>query len=329
MKLAIAGATGLVGTKMMEVVERRNIPFDELTLFSSKKSAGQAITFKGRDYEVQELTEARAAEHYDYVLMSAGGSTSLKFSPIFEAAGAVVIDNSSAFRMQEDIDLVVPEVNKPKLDRTIIANPNCSTIQSVVPLKPLAETFGLTRVAYTTYQAVSGSGLAGLNDLREGAKGEAPTNYPHPIHNNVLPHIDVFQEDGYTKEEVKMIDETKKILNLPDLRVTATCVRVPVEDSHSVAINVTLARPATAEQVREALSQQQGVVLIDDVQNNEYPLAINATGRDEVFVGRIREDESLDNTFHIWCTADNLLKGAALNAVQILEALLKERGEVS
>ncbi|TDM13394.1 aspartate-semialdehyde dehydrogenase [Macrococcus bovicus] len=327
MKLAIVGATGLVGTKMMEVVEREGIPFDELTLFSSKKSAGQVVSFKGQDYEVQELTEERAAEHYDYVLMSAGGGTSLQFSPIFEQAGAVVIDNSSAFRMQEDIDLIVPEVNQPKLSRTIIANPNCSTIQSVVPLKPLADQFGLKRVAYTTYQAVSGSGLAGLNDLREGAQGAEPTNYPHPIHNNVLPHIDVFQEDGYTKEEVKMVEETKKILQLPELRVTATCVRVPVEDSHSVAINVTLEKPATVEAIREVLSHQQGVVVVDDVENNAYPLAIHSTGRDEVFVGRIRADESLDNTFHIWCTADNLLKGAALNAVQILESLLEERGQ--
>lgn len=320
-KIAVVGATGLVGTKMLEVLERKHILFNELTLFSSKKSAGTEVDYQGKTYIVEELTEQAASKPFDFVLMSAGGGTSLKFSPIFEAGGAVVIDNSSAFRMDEDIDLIVPEVNAPQLKRTIIANPNCSTIQSVVPLKPLADHFGLERVAYTTYQAVSGSGLAGKNDLSNGEKGLAPTNYPHPIYNNALPHIDVFQADGYTKEEQKMIDETKKILNLPDLYVTATCVRIPVQDSHSVAINVTLSRPATVEEIAEVLKQADGVIIEDDVMNNVYPMAIHSTGKDEVFVGRIREDRSLPNTFHLWCTADNLLKGAALNAVQILEQI--------
>lgn len=320
-RIAIVGATGLVGQKMLEVLDRKNIPFDSLTLFTSARSAGKTVTFQGKDYVTEELTEEKANDHYDFVLMSAGGSTSLKFSPIFEQAGSIVIDNSSAFRMVDDIDLIVPEVNAPKLQRKIIANPNCSTIQSVVPLQPLQQAFGLKRVAYTTYQAVSGSGVAGRNDLINGAKGEAPTNYPHPIYNNVLPHIDVFLESGYTKEEQKMIDETKKILNLPDLKVTATCVRVPVQDSHSVAINVTLEKPATVESIRALFEQTEGLVLIDDVENNEYPLAIHSTGKDEVFVGRIREDDTLENSFHIWCTADNLLKGAALNAVQILEQI--------
>ncbi|MGV2927616.1 aspartate-semialdehyde dehydrogenase [Macrococcus capreoli] len=320
-KIAVVGATGLVGQKMLEVIERKNIPYDSLTLFTSARSAGKTIDFQGKQYITEELTEEKANKKYDFVLMSAGGTTSLKYSPLFEAAGSIVIDNSSAFRMDQDIDLIVPEVNHPQLNRKIIANPNCSTIQSVVPLKPLQDHFGLKRVAYTTYQAVSGSGVAGRNDLINGAKGEAPTNYPHPIYNNVLPHIDVFQPTGYTKEEQKMIDETKKILNLPDLKVTATCVRVPVQDSHSVAINVTLDKPATVEAIRSLFEQTEGVVLVDDVEHNQYPLAIHATGKDEVFVGRIRVDESLENSFHIWCTADNLLKGAALNAVQILEQI--------
>lgn len=320
-KIAVVGATGLVGQKMLEVLERKSIPFNELTLFTSARSANKEVVYQGKTYITEELTEEKANEKYDFVLMSAGGSTSLKFSPLFEQAGSIVIDNSSAYRMEEGIDLIVPEVNSPQLNRKIIANPNCSTIQSVVPLKPLQDKYGLKRVAYTTYQAVSGSGVAGRNDLINGAKGEAPKNYPHPIYNNVLPHIDVFLESCYTKEEQKMIDETKKILNLPDLKVTATCVRVPVQDSHSVAINVTLEQPATVQDLRHLFEQTEGVVLIDDVANNEYPLAINTTGKDEVFVGRIREDDTLDNSFHIWCTADNLLKGAALNAVQILEQI--------
>ena len=254
--------------------------------------------------------------------MSAGGSTSEHFAPLFEENGAIVIDNSSHWRMHEGIDLIVPEVNEPKLNRKIIANPNCSTIQSVVPLKPLQDKFGLKRVAYTTYQAVSGSGLAGKEDLLKGEQGEEPTNYPHPIYNNVLPHIDSFLEDGYTKEEQKMIDETRKILNDNTLNVTATCVRVPVQDSHSVHMNVTLDKEATVEDIKKLFDEDDRVVLVDNVENNEYPLAIHSTGKDEVFVGRIRKDESLDNTFHIWCTSDNLLKGASLNAVQVLEQVM-------
>ncbi|RXK19206.1 aspartate-semialdehyde dehydrogenase [Macrococcus sp. DPC7161] len=321
-KIAVVGATGLVGENMLKMLEKQNIPFESLVLFSSEKSAGKEITFQGKTYIVEALTEEKARAHFDYVLMSAGGQTSLKYSPIFESAGAIVIDNSSAFRMFEDIDLIVPEVNEPKLKRGIIANPNCSTIQSVVPLKYLNDQFGITRVNYTTYQAVSGSGVKGKQDLLNGEKGLPPQNYPHPIYNNVLPHIDDFLENGYTKEEQKMIDETRKILNLPDLKVSATCVRVPVLDSHSVLINVTLDKPTTVEEIKRVFESAEHVVLIDNPSNNEYPLAINSTGKDEVFVGRIRQDDSLDNTFYIWCTADNLLKGAALNAVQILKQLL-------
>ncbi len=325
-KLALAGATGLVGRKMLETIDRKGVEFDELVLFSSARSAGENIEFQGKNYTVRELTEEAAKESFDYVLMSAGGSTSEHFSPIFEQAGAIVIDNSSQWRMTEGVDLIVPEVNEPVLDRKIIANPNCSTIQSVVPLKPLQEEFGLKRVAYTTYQAVSGSGVKGKQDLAEGANGKAPEAYPHPIYNNVLPHIDTFLEDGYTKEEQKMIDETRKILKDDELKVTATCVRVPVQDSHSVHMSVTLEKEATVSAIQELFENDDRVVLEDDPQNNVYPLAINSTDRDEIFVGRIRRDETLDNTFHVWCTSDNLLKGAALNAVQILEQVMSLKG---
>ncbi|ANK37342.1 MULTISPECIES: aspartate-semialdehyde dehydrogenase [Staphylococcus] len=325
-KLALAGATGLVGRKMLETIDRKGVEFDELVLFSSARSAGENIEFQGKNYTVRELTEDAAKESFDYVLMSAGGSTSEHFSPIFEQAGAIVIDNSSQWRMTEGVDLIVPEVNEPVLDRKIIANPNCSTIQSVVPLKPLQEQFGLKRVAYTTYQAVSGSGVKGKQDLAEGANGKAPEAYPHPIYNNVLPHIDTFLEDGYTKEEQKMIDETRKILKDDELKVTATCVRVPVQDSHSVHMSVTLEKEATVSAIQELFENDDRVVLEDDPQNNVYPLAINSTDRDEIFVGRIRRDETLDNTFHVWCTSDNLLKGAALNAVQILEQVMSLKG---
>ncbi|MDK9866341.1 MULTISPECIES: aspartate-semialdehyde dehydrogenase [Staphylococcus] len=325
-KLALAGATGLVGRKMLETIDRKGVAFDELVLFSSARSAGENIEFQGKNYTVRELTEEAAKESFDYVLMSAGGSTSEHFSPIFEQAGAIVIDNSSQWRMTEGVDLIVPEVNEPVLDRKIIANPNCSTIQSVVPLKPLQEEFGLKRVAYTTYQAVSGSGVKGKQDLAEGANGKAPEAYPHPIYNNVLPHIDTFLEDGYTKEEQKMIDETRKILKDDELKVTATCVRVPVQDSHSVHMSVTLEKEATVSAIQELFENDDRVVLEDDPQNNVYPLAINSTDRDEIFVGRIRRDETLDNTFHVWCTSDNLLKGAALNAVQILEQVMSLKG---
>lgn len=325
-KLAVVGATGLVGTKMLETLDRKEIPFNELVLFSSARSAGQKIEFKGKTYTVQELTDEAASEHFDYVLMSAGGGTSEHFAPLFEQAGAIVIDNSSQWRMTEDVDLVVPEVNEPHFTRGIIANPNCSTIQSVVPLKVLQDAFGLSRVAYTTYQAVSGSGVKGKRDLSEGANGKAPEAYPHPIYNNVLPHIDVFLENGYTKEEQKMIDETRKILNDKDLKVTATCVRVPVQDSHSVEMDVTLNQDTTVEAIQELFDKDDRVVLVDNPTKNEYPLAIHSTGKDDVFVGRIRRDDTLDNTFHVWCTSDNLLKGAALNAVQVLEQVLKLKG---
>ncbi|WP_101773857.1 aspartate-semialdehyde dehydrogenase [Peptostreptococcus faecalis] len=319
---AIVGATGLVGTKMIERLLESNLEVDNIYLMASSRSAGKTIKFGDRDIIVEELTENSFDKDIDYALFSAGGSTSLKFAPIAEKNGVIVIDNSSAWRMDPEIDLIVPECNTPSLDRKIIANPNCSTIQSVLPLKPLNDRFGLNRVSYTTYQAVSGSGVGGIDDLKNGEKGIAPSKYPHPIYNNVLPHIDTFLENGYTKEEMKMIEETKKILNLgDDVLITATCARVPVLNSHSVEINISLKGPATVEEVREILSNSPGIVLIDNPQNNEYPMPLNSTGHDEVFVGRIRKDISQENGFHIWTTADNIRKGAASNAVQIAELL--------
>lgn len=322
-KIAIVGATGVVGTKMIEMFEQYDIQADEITLLSSARSAGKKLQVMDKELTVEELTKETPKRKFDYVVMSAGGATSKQFAPLFEENGSIVIDNSSHWRMHEDIDLIVPEINEPKLDRKIVANPNCSTIQSVVALKPLADAFGLKRVNYTTYQAVSGSGSGGLRDLEEGAKGNAPTTYPRPIHDNVLPHIDVFLENGYTKEEQKMIDETQKILGLPDLPVSATCVRVPVSNSHSVQINVTLEKDATEEEVRNAFKNISHIKLVDDPENNEYPTPIEATGKPEVFVGRIRKDNSMENTFHVWCAADNILKGAAQNSVQILKKMIE------
>lgn len=323
---AIVGATGVVGTKMIQRLEESNLQVDKLYLMASQRSAGQTLTFRGQDIVVEELTEHSFDKPIDYALFSAGGHTSLTYAPIAEQKGVIVIDNSSAWRMHDDIDLIVPECNAPTLKRKIIANPNCSTIQSVVPLKPLHDAFGLKRVAYTTYQAVSGSGQAGINDLLNGQKGIAPTNYPHPIYNNVLPHIDVFLENGYTKEEMKMINETRKILNLGDsVAVTATCVRVPVLNAHSVEINVTLQHDTTPEAIRELFRQSPGIIVVDDVANNQYPMPILASGKDDVFVGRIRRDISQPNSFHIFCVSDNIRKGAASNAVQIAELLESQK----
>lgn len=321
-KIAVVGATGLVGSTLLNLLEERNIEVDEVILLASARSKGKEVPFKGETLVVRELTEEVAKEGIDYVLMSAGGSISTKFSPIFEEYGSIVIDNSSAWRMDPEIDLIVPEVNQPSLERKIIANPNCSTIQSVSPLKILKDSFGLKRVAYTTYQSVSGSGWAGIEDLERGERGEEPLNYPYPIYNNVLPHIDDFLEDGYTKEEQKMVEETRKILGDPELPVTATCVRVPVKSSHSVAMNVTFEKDTTVEEVKEAFRNKPGIILKDNPDKLEYPTPLDAAGQEGIYIGRIRKDESLENTYHIWSVSDNILKGAALNAIQILEALL-------
>lgn len=324
--LAIVGATGMVGRTLIKVLEEKDLPIENLYLFASSRSAGKTITFKGKEYVVEELTENSFDRGIDIALFSAGGSTSLKFAPIAASKGCVVVDNSSAWRMNPDVPLVVPEVNPEdvKLHKGIIANPNCSTIQAVVALKPLDEYYNIKRIIYSTYQAVSGAGMEGWQDLEEGIKGNPPKKFPHPIFNNCLPHIDVFTENGYTKEEIKMIEETRKILHRQDLKITATTVRVPVFNSHSESINVEFEKPFDLEELKEVLRKAPGVIVQDDPENNVYPLAANATGHDEVFVGRIRRDESVENGVNLWVVADNIRKGAASNAVQIAEILIKD-----
>lgn len=325
--LAIVGATGLVGSTFLKVLEERDFPFENVYMMASAKSAGTTVIFKGKEYPVEELTENSFDKPIDIALFSAGGSTSEKFAPIAASKGVIVVDNSSAWRMNKDVPLVVPEVNPEdiKWNKGIIANPNCSTIQAVVALKPLHDKYGIKRVVYSTYQAVSGSGLKGINDLREGLRGnDIKKAYPHAIAGNCLPQIDVFLENGYTKEEMKMVNETHKILGDDSIGVTATTVRVPVFDSHSESINVELNAPFEVEDIKKLLSEAPGIVLLDDPENAIYPLARNAAGKDEVFVGRIRRDFSVDNGINLWVVADNIRKGAATNAVQIAELLIKE-----
>ncbi len=328
-RVAVVGATGMVGRKFLQVLEERKLPVSEYFLFASKRSAGSKMPFMGQEYTVRELTDdAFDGLHVDIALFSAGGGTSLHFAPIVAASGAVVIDNSSTWRMDPDVPLVVPEVNPDAIGgyrkKGIIANPNCSTIQAMVPLKPLHEAYGLKRVIYSTYQAVSGAGQQGYLDLENGLKGEAPRKFPHPIAGNCLPHIDVFLDNGYTKEEQKMIDETRKILSLPDLAVTATTVRVPVFHGHSESINVEFERPFDLQELRALLERAPGLVVMDDVANNVYPMAITAADTDPVYVGRIRRDFSVANGINFWCVADNIRKGAATNAVQIAEELIRQ-----
>ena len=324
--LAIVGATGLVGSTFLKVLEERNFPFDNLYIMASAKSAGTTVTFKGKDYIVEELTESSFDKPIDIALFSAGGSVSQKFAPIAASRGITVVDNSSAFRMDENVPLVVPEVNPDdiKWNKGIIANPNCSTIQAMVVLKPLYDKYGLKRVIFSTYQAVSGTGLKGIEDLKNGLAGSTETKaYPHPIANNCLPHIDSFLDNGYSKEEMKMINETRKILGDQDIAITSTTVRIPVFESHSESVNIELKKPFEVEDIKKLLASAPGVVLQDDPQKNIYPLARNAAGKDEVFVGRIRRDFSVENGLNLWIVADNIRKGAATNAVQIAEELLK------
>jgi len=322
--VAVVGATGMVGRMMLKVLEERNFPIDKFYVFASKKSAGNEIEFNGMKYVVEELTENSFDRDIDIALFSAGGETSLKFAPIAASKGVVVIDNSSTWRMNKDVPLIVPEVNGDdiKWNKGIIANPNCSTIQAVVALKPLNEKYGIKRIVYSTYQSVSGSGVKGVSDLEEGLKGNPNKLYAHPIANNCLPHIDVFMENGYTKEEMKMIEETKKILNDQSLKITATTVRVPVFNSHSESVNVEFHKDFELNELVDLLKNSPGIIIEDDVKNNVYPLAINATGKDEVFIGRIRRDNSIDNGINMWVVSDNIRKGAATNAVQIAELLL-------
>lgn len=324
--IAIVGATGMVGRTFLKVLEERDFPIENLYLFSSKRSAGSKIEFCGKEYVVEELDEDSFKKDIDIALFSAGGSISKMYAPIARDNGVIVVDNSSAWRKDKDIPLVVPEVNPKDLDwnNGIIANPNCSTIQSVVPLKVLHDAFKIKRVVYSTYQAVSGSGVAGIEDLENGIEGGENKNYPHQIAYNCLPHIDVFMDNGYTKEEIKMIEETKKILNDQDIRVTATTVRVPVKYGHSVSVNLEFEKRFEISEVNELLKNAEGIVVTDDVANNIYPMAIDVEGKDEVYVGRIRRDYSLDNGINLWVVADNIRKGAATNTVQIAELLLNK-----
>lgn len=323
--IAIVGATGMVGRTFLKVLDQRNFEIDNLYLFSSKKSAGSIVKFRDKEYIVEELNEDSFSRDIDIALFSAGGSVSKKFAPIAKENGVIVVDNSSAWRMDKDIPLVVPEVNPQDINwnNGIIANPNCSTIQSVVPLKVLHENFKIKRVIYSTYQAVSGSGIGGIMDLENGINGGENKKYPHQIAYNCIPHIDNFMENGYTKEEIKMIEETKKILNDQDIRVTATTVRVPVKYGHSVSINIEFEKEFEIDKVYELLKSVDGIVVVDDIKNNTYPMAIDVEGKDEVYVGRVRRDYSVDNGINMWVVADNIRKGAATNTVQIAELLLK------
>ena len=337
-KLAVVGATGVVGRTILKVLEEKKLPISEYSLFASKKSVGTKINFLGKDYIVKELDEHTFDEGFDFAIFSAGAGTAKRYAPIAASKGCIVVDNSSAFRMEKDIPLVVPEVNPDEIKNNhgIIANPNCSTIQAVVPLKPLDDRYKIKRIIYSTYQAVSGAGRDGIYDLENGIKNFkessnvniADTNnyelkkFPHPIFNNCLPHIDVFLDNGYTKEEMKMINETRKILGKPNLAITATTVRVPVFNSHSESINVEFEKNFDLDEVRTLLANSQGVTIVDDAQAEKYPLATDATGQDNVLVGRLRRDFSIPNGLNFWCVADNIRKGAASNAVQIIEKLL-------
>lgn len=325
--IAIVGATGVVGTTFLKVLEERDFPFNHIYMMASARSAGNTVTLKGKEYQIEELNEHSFDKDIDIALFSAGGSISEKYAPIAAEHGVTVVDNSSAWRMDKDVPLVVPEVNPEdiKWNKGIIANPNCSTIQAMVALKPLHDKYKIKRIVYSTYQAVSGSGVKGINDLKNGIAGKDECQaYPHPIAGNCLPHIDVFLENGYTKEEMKMINETHKILGDDQIKVTATTVRVPVFDSHSESINVELEKPFEVSDVKTLFMNSRGIVVQDDPANNVYPLARDAAGKDEVFIGRIRRDFSLDNGLNLWVVADNIRKGAATNAIQIAEELIRD-----
>jgi aspartate-semialdehyde dehydrogenase len=326
MKVAVVGATGLVGTKMLQVLSERNFPVTELIPVASERSIGKLVEFKGQSYPVVSMETAILMKP-EVALFSAGGSTSLKWAPKFAEVGTFVIDNSSAWRMEPQIPLVVPEVNEDALksDSKIIANPNCSTIQMVVALEPLHKKFNLKRVIVSTYQSVTGTGQKAVEQLMNERKGiEGETVYPYPIDLNVLPHIDVFQDNGYTKEEMKMILETRKIMNLPDLKITATTVRIPTMGGHSESINAEFESGFSVSEVIDTLSHAPGIIVQDNPQEKIYPMPLTAHDKDAVFVGRLRLDESHNNTLNMWVVSDNLRKGAATNAVQIAETLHKK-----
>jgi len=326
MKVAVVGATGLVGTMMLRVLDERNFPIDELIPVASERSVGKPLTWKGKQFRIHSMQEALEAKPA-LALFSAGGSVSIEFAEAFASNGTVVIDNSSAWRMDPQKALVVPEVNGKTLSKAdkIIANPNCSTIQMVLVLQALHVVYGVKRVVVSTYQSVTGSGQQAVQQLEDERAGKTPQAvYPHPIDLNVLPHIDVFQENGYTKEEMKMVKETCKIMNDDSVKVTATAVRVPVMGGHSESVNVEFHRDFELQELKQHLAQMPGLTLLDNPEKNEYPMPLYAAGKDTTFVGRVRRDESQANTVNLWVVSDNLRKGAATNAVQIAEHLLNE-----
>lgn len=329
--VAIVGATGVVGRTFIQILEERDFPIAGLRLLASQKSVGQKIQFKQQEFAV-ELLEPQSFKEIDFALFSAGAGVSREFSPIAAEAGATVIDNSSAFRMDENAALVVPEVNPHALNsqQRIISNPNCSTIQMVVAAKPLHDAGTIKRIVVSTYQAVSGKGKDAVEELKTQSSAVLQNQkistdvFPHQIAFNALPHIDKFHADGNTLEEMKMVNETRKIMELPNLPVSATCVRVPVYTGHSISLNLEFEKPLEVEKARQILSEAPGVVLMDHPQDEVYPTPAFAAGRDEVFVGRIRRDDSVEHGLNLWVVSDNLRKGAALNAIQIAEELIKE-----
>lgn len=326
MRIAVVGATGMVGREMLKVLEERNVNVSELIPVASDRSIGNTVAFGAVDVPIIGIAQALSLRP-DVALFSAGSEVSLKWAERFADSGTTVIDNSSAWRMDPNIPLVVSEINFDAIgtENKIIANPNCSTIQLVMALHPLYMAFGLKRVVVSTYQSVTGTGknaLQQLEDEESGSNAENPA-YNFPIHRNCIPHCDEFLDNGYTKEEMKLVNESRKILNAPNLKLTATAVRVPVVGGHSESVNVTLERPTSVEQIRTLLSETEGISVLDDPSNNAYPMPLNSQGKDEVFVGRIRKDESETNAFDLWIVSDNLRKGAATNAVQILEKLAK------
>lgn len=324
MKVAVVGATGMVGEVMLNILEERNFPFSELMLVASERSVGKEMTFKNKSYKIIGLAEA-VSNKPDIAFFSAGGTTSLEWAPKFAEVGTTVIDNSSAWRMDPSKKLIVPEINADQLtkDDKIIANPNCSTTQMVMVLAPLHKKYKIKRVVVSTYQSITGTGVKAVKQLENelaGIKGEMA--YPYPINKNVIPHCDVFEENGYTKEEMKLVNETQKILKDATIAVTATAVRVPTQGGHSEAVNIEFENDFDVAEVRQLLSKTPGVVVQDNTDVNTYPMPLYANGKDDVFVGRIRRDESQENTLNLWIVSDNLRKGAATNTIQIAEYLI-------
>ena len=324
MNIAIIGACGMVGETMLRVINERKLPYDNLYLFDAAHSVGKKVECNGRTITIEEYKAQIFERAIDIVLLAVSGAFSKENAPIAAKKGCIVIDNSSAWRMDPEVPLIVPEVNAEDIQkhRGIIANPNCSTIQAVAALNPLHKAYGIRRIIYSTYQSVSGAGNPGIPDLERTQRGEAPQHFPYPIAGNIIPHIDLFEDNGYTREEMKMVEETQKILHAPDIKITATTVRVPVAIGHSESINVTFENDFQLADVRRILEEAPGIVVQDDVANKIYPTPRETAGTDPVYVGRIRRDFSADNSLNLWVVADNIRKGAATNAVQIAEILM-------